>query len=130
VIEVGGEIVGWVDYDPGPTWLGVGEVNVGYNVFAPHRRRGYASRALRLLIEVLRDRTDYDRAYFVIDAGNRASLGVARALGARPVPEHAAATGLVNSVHHVFDVGATGVDRSTGERRPVDDGPVQRDPEG
>jgi RimJ/RimL family protein N-acetyltransferase len=131
VIEVGGGIVGWVDYDPGPNWLGPGEVNVGYNVFAPHRRRGYASRALRLLIEVLRDHTTYDRAYLVIDVANRASLGVARALGARPVPEHAEATGLVNSVPHVVDVGAPGVARATGERGAVDpDGQIRAFPQG
>jgi RimJ/RimL family protein N-acetyltransferase len=120
VIEANGEIVGWVDYDPGTDWLGPGEVNVGYNVFAPHRRRGYAGRALRLLIEVLRDHTGYERAYFVIDVENRASLAVARALGARPVPERAEATGLATSVHHVVDVGGPGPGRVTGEQRAVD----------
>lgn len=131
VIEVDGRIVGWVDYDPGPAWLGPGEVNVGYNVFAPHRRQGYASRAVRLLIEVLRDHTDYDRAYLLIDAENRGSLGVARALGALPVPEHAAATGLVDSLHHVVDVGAPGMDCPGGERPEVDPGgSIRPGPEG
>jgi RimJ/RimL family protein N-acetyltransferase len=131
VIEVDGGIVGWVDYDPEPAWLGPGEVNVGYNVFAPHRRHGYAGRAVRLLIKVLRHHTDYDRAYLLIDAENRGSLGVARALGARPVPEHAATTGLVDSLHHVVDVSAPGVDRSSVERPVVDPGgQIRAGPEG
>ena len=82
---VGVEIVGWVDYDTDRDWLGPHEVNVGYNVFAPYRRRGYATRAVRLLLGFLRDHTDYECADLVIDAGNIASLGVARALGAQVV---------------------------------------------
>lgn len=105
VIVVHEDIVGWVDYDATHGWLGPGEVNLGYNVFAPHRRRGYAARALRLLLGVLRDHTDYERAYLVIDTENEASLGVARAVSARPVPEHAPVTGFVGSTHHVVDVG-------------------------
>ena len=59
VIEVDGdgdsEVVGWVDHD-GPeahAWLTPDQCNVGYHVFAAHRDRGYATRAVRLLLRVL-----------------------------------------------------------------------------
>jgi RimJ/RimL family protein N-acetyltransferase len=104
VIVVAGRIVGWVDYDPELEWLRPGEVNLGYNVFAPDRGQGYATRALRLLLGVLRDHTDYDRAYLVINAENRASLGVARALGARGVGGRTQETGLGGSLHYVVEL--------------------------
>jgi RimJ/RimL family protein N-acetyltransferase len=75
-------LVGWVDYDTDQVWLEPDEVNVGYNVFAPHRRRGYAHRAVQLLTTWIAATTDVQRAYLAIDNENQASLGVARALGA------------------------------------------------
>ena len=81
-ILVNDEIVGWVDYDTDRDWLRPREANIGYNVFAPYRRKGYATRAVRLLFDYLRDHTDTERAYLTINAANAASLGVARSLGA------------------------------------------------
>jgi RimJ/RimL family protein N-acetyltransferase len=81
-VVVNDQIVGWVDFDPEPKWLGPGEVNIGYNVFAPHRRQGYASRAVRLLLQHLRNHTNSCRANLVIDQENAASRGVARSVGA------------------------------------------------
>jgi RimJ/RimL family protein N-acetyltransferase len=104
VIEVGGGVVGWVDYDTERDWLGPNEVNVGYNVFAPYRRRGYATRALRLLLAMLRDHTDCERANLVIDLGNAASLGVARAVGAGVVQPNFDEGGLPSSIRHVVEV--------------------------
>ena len=76
------EVVGWVDYDTDQEWLGPREVNLGYSIFEPHRRNGYAVRAVNLFLSYLEEATDASRAYLAIDAENVASLGVARALGA------------------------------------------------
>ena len=80
-IVVDDEIVGWVDYDTDRDWLGAGEVNVGYCVFADHRGRGYASRAIELLVDHLGRTTPYGTATLLIDPGNVASLAVANKLG-------------------------------------------------
>lgn len=81
-IVVDGDVVGWVDFDiEGHDWLRPGEVNVGYFVLAPHRRRGYASRAVELLLVHLARHTDHRVATLSIDPDNVASLGVAAGLG-------------------------------------------------
>jgi RimJ/RimL family protein N-acetyltransferase len=99
VIEVdegdGPEVVGWVDHDDhhAHAWLTPNQCNVGYHVFAEHRGRGYATRAVRLLLDHLAAPapcTDaYTEATFLIDAENVPSLRVAAAVGAverdRPV---------------------------------------------
>ena len=79
-ITVAGQIVGWVDYDCYREWLGRGEVNVGYNVFGPHRGNGYATRAVQLLIHHLAVRTESHTATLVIDARNTRSLALAARL--------------------------------------------------
>ena len=77
-IVVDDEVVGWVDYDVDRTWLQPGEVNVGYNVFAPHRGNGYATRAVELLLQHLAADTTYDTATLLIDRDNDRSLALAR----------------------------------------------------
>lgn len=104
-VRVGAALVGWVDYDTERDWLGPHEVNVGYNVFPAHRRRGYATRAVSLLLDVLRRSTDYERANLAIDVANVASLGVARALGVSLLDRVLDATGAVVAVHFGIDVG-------------------------
>jgi len=76
-ILVHDEIIGWVDYDLDREWLKPGEINVGYNVFAPHRGKGYASRAVQLLAHHLVVDTDHHTATLLIDSRNRRSLAVA-----------------------------------------------------
>ena len=95
VIEVDGngepEVVGWVDHDDhhAHPWLTPQQCNVGYHVFRAHRNRGYATRAVRLLLEQVAARATYTEATFLIDAENGPSLRVASAVGAverdRPV---------------------------------------------
>ncbi len=78
-IVVGDAIVGWVDYDIDRAWLQRGEVNIGYNVFAPHRGNGYASRAVQLLMHHLALTGTHSTGTLLIHPDNALS----RALAAR-----------------------------------------------
>jgi aminoglycoside 6'-N-acetyltransferase len=80
-IVVDDEIVGWVDYDVEQEWLARLEVNVGYNVFAPHRGKGYATRAVELLVHHLEVETPYRTVSLLIDPRNERSLAVAARAG-------------------------------------------------
>lgn len=72
-------VVGWVDHDRDDDrwWLAPNEVNIGYHVFPGHRGRGYATRAVRLLLLHLRESTDHDVATLLIHPDNIGSLLVA-----------------------------------------------------
>jgi RimJ/RimL family protein N-acetyltransferase len=86
-IIVEGEVVGWVDYDTDREWLEAGEVNIGYNVFADHRPRGYASRAVDVLIGYIGRTTPYRTATLLINPENIGSVAVAAKLGCEPSGE-------------------------------------------
>jgi RimJ/RimL family protein N-acetyltransferase len=80
-VWVGDELVGWVDYDLEHDWLQPGEVNVGYYLFPAARGKGYASRAVELLLEHLSRASDHTVATLVIDPENVRSLRLAGRLG-------------------------------------------------
>jgi RimJ/RimL family protein N-acetyltransferase len=79
-VWVGGELVGWVDYDLEHDWLRPGEVNVGYYLFPGARGKGYASRAVELLLVHLREQTEHTTATLVIRRENVQSLRLAHRL--------------------------------------------------
>jgi RimJ/RimL family protein N-acetyltransferase len=78
----GPAVVGWVDHDEDRDWLTPTQCNVGYHVFAAHRGRGYASRAVTLLLHRLGTEARYTEATFLIDTENGPSLRTAAAVGA------------------------------------------------
>jgi len=81
-VWVEGELVGWVDYDRDDdhAWLEPGEVNVGYSLFPAARGKGYASRAVELLLGHLQRDTEHAVATLLIHPENTKSLALARRL--------------------------------------------------
>jgi RimJ/RimL family protein N-acetyltransferase len=82
-VWVDDELVGWVDYDRDADhdWLKPDEVNVGYCLFPGARGKGYASRAVELLLGHLQRDTEHRVATLLIDPENVRSLAVAGRLG-------------------------------------------------
>jgi RimJ/RimL family protein N-acetyltransferase len=80
-IWAGDQLVGWIDYDVERDWLAHGEVNVGYYLFPAARGKGYASRAVELLLLYLDRETEYEVATLLIHGDNGRSLRLARRLG-------------------------------------------------
>jgi RimJ/RimL family protein N-acetyltransferase len=75
------ELIGWVDYDLEHDWLEPGEVNVGYYLFPSARGKGYASRAVELLLQHLSRNTEHTVATLLIRPENSRSLLLAQRLG-------------------------------------------------
>ena len=74
-IVVDGEVVGWIDFDRDHRdWLDHSQVNLGYAIQQRHRRRGYATRALLLMVRHLEATTDVETATLLISEDNEASL--------------------------------------------------------
>jgi RimJ/RimL family protein N-acetyltransferase len=86
-VWVDDELVGWVDYDVERDWLRPGEVNVGYYLFSAARGKGYASRAVELLLQHLGRETEHTVATLLIHPENVRSLRIARRLGFAPKGE-------------------------------------------
>ncbi|MHB1986368.1 MAG: GNAT family N-acetyltransferase [Acidimicrobiales bacterium] len=70
-----------------------GEANISYTTHPTHRGQGYTVRAVRLVLEFVREHTGATTAYFVIDVENGPSLGVARSVGASETVRHQDAFG-------------------------------------
>ena len=80
------ELAGYVDFDPdGADLPEPGDVNIAYAVHPWARRRGVATDAVLLVCKQLRQRGIGKRAIIRTHPLNRASIGVARACGFRPV---------------------------------------------
>lgn len=82
-IVVDGSLVGWVDHDRDDDrwWLAPEEVNIGYHVFPEHRSRGYAARAVGLVLAHLRDESDVGVATLLIHPENLPSIAIAQRHG-------------------------------------------------
>jgi len=82
-IVVDRSLVGWVDYDRDDDrwWLAPEEVNIGYHVFPEHRGRGYATRAVRLVLGHLREDPDVGVATLLIHPDNSPSIALAERHG-------------------------------------------------
>lgn len=82
-IVVDGSVVGWIDHDRDDDrwWLAPEEVNIGYHVFPEHRGRGYATRAVGLMLVHLREDTEHRVATLLIHPDNVPSLTVAERNG-------------------------------------------------
>ena len=65
----------------------VGRAEMGYTVFPPFRRQGYAMEAAKAMMEWARGRHGVTRFYLSISPENEASLAIAAKLGFRQVGE-------------------------------------------
>jgi RimJ/RimL family protein N-acetyltransferase len=83
-ITIAGEVIGWVDFDRDRSRLDAGEVNIGYSVFPAFRGRGYATRAVRLLLRYIASTTPWQTATLLIDPQNERSLALAQRLPCTP----------------------------------------------
>ena len=84
-----------------------GEANLSYSCHPDYRGKGYVSRAIRLIQRFLTDHTAARRAHLVIDESNRASLRVARLVGAAECERFVNEDGRV-MIRHVLDLPAAG----------------------
>ncbi len=81
VLNTARQIVGWIDYDTDRDWLATTEANVGYNTFPEHRGRGFARRALLLMVSFLAENSEFTTATLLIDPANASSLALAQRAG-------------------------------------------------
>lgn len=98
--------VAYVDCDLANPHVPRGEANVAYSAHPTFRGRGYVSRAVRLVLEFLRENTGAREAHVLVDQQNEPSLRVARSLSVREThpwinAHHVAMT------RHVIDLRAT-----------------------
>lgn len=78
-----GALCGSVGMQRGLDYLEPGEVNLTYSLYPSWRGRGYATRAVRLAMEIARRGGPVDQFVIRVAAWNGASIGVAQRLGFR-----------------------------------------------
>lgn len=72
----------WEDEAAGTDGNDLLYIEIGYHIFRPYRRRGYATEALRKIVELAKEKAWTPVCiYAKIDASNKASIRVAEALG-------------------------------------------------
>jgi RimJ/RimL family protein N-acetyltransferase len=74
--------VAYVDCDLANDHVPAGDANIAYTGHPSHRGQGNVSRAVRLIIQFLREHTGAQTAHIIVDAQNIESLRVARAVSA------------------------------------------------
>ena len=74
--------IAYIDCDLANDHVPAGEANISYTCHPAYRGQGYVSRAVRLVMQFLRDHTGATTAHIIVDAENAASLRVAHAAGA------------------------------------------------
>ena len=63
-------------------------VEIGYHIFRPYRCRGYASEALKNVVELVKEKAEMPVCiYAKIDASNKASISVAKSCGFSVIAE-------------------------------------------
>ena len=83
----------------GPPTSGFAEM--GYTVFEPHRRKGYAKESVRGLMQWALDTHQHDRFRLSISPGNQPSLKLAAKLGFAKVGEQMDS---IDGLEHVFEL--------------------------
>lgn len=78
-----GALCGTVGVQRGLDYLEPGQVNLTYSLYPTWRGRGYATRAVRLVMEVAHHRAEVDQFVIRVAAWNGASIRVAQRLGFR-----------------------------------------------
>ncbi|MET0692345.1 MAG: GNAT family N-acetyltransferase [Propionibacteriaceae bacterium] len=72
------------------------QVNLAYGIYPQWRRRGFATRAVNLSIQFLRDHTDAQEALIRTERANRASAMVAERAGFTAVPQLSDHQGMIH----------------------------------
>ncbi|MEQ3551309.1 GNAT family protein [Pseudonocardia nematodicida] len=81
-VDGGAVLAGTIDADLDPA-AGARRAGLSYGIYPAFRRRGLATRAVRLAARYLGERGDVDRISIDVHPANRASIGVARRAGFR-----------------------------------------------
>lgn len=88
-------LVGVVDANLAAPGLPLGAANITFGVYPPFRGKGYASRAVRLMVKYLQQETVIETAMIQVVSANEASIRVAERAGFEPAGRRATEDGEV-----------------------------------